>query len=44
VLAVCFNSVKSEMSVDNVVAAINCGGDTYRDPRGIIYEKVFFKK
>lgn len=32
--------VKCEMTPENVVIGINCGGDYYKDPRGIIYEKV----
>jgi hypothetical protein len=29
-----------EMLAENVVVAINCGGDSYTDRRGITYEKV----
>ena len=32
--------IKCEMTSENVIVAINCGGDSYRDTRGIIYEKV----
>lgn len=32
--------VNCEMTPENVVLAINCGGDKYKDPRGIIYEEV----
>jgi hypothetical protein len=35
--------IKCEMTSENVMVAINCGGDSYRDARGIIYEKVFYK-
>jgi hypothetical protein len=28
------------MLAENVVVAINCGGDSYTDRRGITYEKV----
>jgi hypothetical protein len=30
-----------ELSADNVVLAINCGGESFKDSKGIIYEKVF---
>ncbi len=30
-----------ELSPDNVILAINCGGESFKDSRGIIYEKVF---
>ncbi len=33
--------VKSEMLAENVVVAVNCGGDSFTDSRGITYEKVF---
>lgn len=29
-----------EMLAENVVVAINCGGDSYTDTKGITYEKV----
>lgn len=32
--------VKCEMSSDNVVVALNCGGNTFKDSRGIVYQKV----
>jgi hypothetical protein len=34
--------IKCDLSADNVVVAINCGGDSYKDNKGIIYEKVNF--
>jgi hypothetical protein len=33
-------NVKCEMLAENVAIAINCGGDTYTDSRGITYERV----
>ena len=32
--------IKCDLNPDNVIAAINCGGEAYKDSRGIIYEKV----
>ena len=34
--------IKSELSAENVVIAINCGGDEYKDSKGITYQKVNF--
>lgn len=34
---------KSEMLAENVVIAINCGGQEYRDSKGVVYQKVTFK-
>ena len=33
--------VNSEMLAENVIVAVNCGGDSYTDSKGITYEKVF---
>ena len=33
-------NVNSQMSSENVVVAINCGGNAYTDSRGITYQKV----
>lgn len=33
---------KSDLSTDNVITAINCGGDSFTDSKGVFYEKVFF--
>ena len=32
--------IKCEMSADNVMIAINCGGEAHKDSRGILYEQV----
>lgn len=40
IFVICSSQIKSELSQENIVAAINCGGDSYKDSRGIIYEKV----
>lgn len=32
--------IKSQLSPDNVVFAINCGGDSMSDSKGVFYEKV----
>lgn len=32
--------IKSDLSPDNVLFAINCGGDSLTDSKGIFYEKV----
>lgn len=32
--------IKCDLSADNVIVAINCGGDSYKDSKGILYEKV----
>jgi hypothetical protein len=34
------SALNCEMLSENVVLAINCGGDTFTDQRGITYEKV----
>jgi hypothetical protein len=33
--------VNSEMLAENVIVAVNCGGDSFTDSKGITYEKVF---
>lgn len=33
-------AIKCELNPEHVVIAINCGGDEYRDPKGVMYEKV----
>lgn len=35
------SQIKSDLSADNVVIAINCGGDSFSDSKGVFYEKVF---
>ncbi len=40
VLAILINSITSNINPENVVSAINCGGDEFRDSDGILYEKV----
>lgn len=35
-----FNLIKAELNADNVVVAINCGGEEVRDSKGILYQKV----
>lgn len=41
ILFICFfsyiNKVKSEMNADNVLLAINCGGESFRDAKDILY-------
>ena len=32
--------IKAELNPDNVVIAINCGGEEFRDSKGILYQKV----
>jgi len=32
--------IKTELSTDNVIIAINCGGESFTDSRGVFYEKV----
>jgi hypothetical protein len=32
--------IKCDLNPDNVIAAINCGGEAYKDSKGVIYEKV----
>jgi hypothetical protein len=39
-LIVLCNLVSCELIPDNVVIAINCGGEGYEDSKGINYEKV----
>ena len=39
-IAISIIQVKSELSQENVVLAINCGGDSFKDSRGILYEAV----
>jgi hypothetical protein len=34
-----FKHIKSELSPENVVIAINCGGDEFKDAKGIVYQK-----
>ncbi len=40
-LAVLIPKTKSDLSTDNVIIAINCGGESFTDSKGIFYEKVF---
>jgi len=40
IFLISFNQVKSNLSPDNVVFAVNCGGDSMSDSKGIFYEKV----
>ena len=40
IFMISFNQVKSDLSPDNVVFAINCGGDSMSDSKGVFYEKV----
>lgn len=40
IFLISFNLIKSELSPDNVVIAINCGGDSMSDSKGIFYQKV----
>jgi hypothetical protein len=35
-----FNLIKAELNSDNVVIAINCGGEEVRDSKGVLYQKV----
>ena len=32
--------IKAELSAENVVIGINCGGEEYKDSKGIVYQKV----
>jgi hypothetical protein len=41
-IAAFLNNVTSNVNPENVVAAINCGGEEFRDSDGILYEKVMF--
>jgi hypothetical protein len=41
IFIISFNQIKSDISPDNVVFAINCGGDSISDSKGVFYEKVF---
>jgi len=34
------SSIKTELTAENVIIAINCGGDTLNDHKGITWEKV----
>ncbi len=36
--------INCELTSENVVVAINCGGDAYRDNRGILYDKVKYSQ
>jgi hypothetical protein len=40
IFIISFNQIKSDISPDNVVLAINCGGDSISDSKGVFYEKV----
>lgn len=40
ILLSAISSIFSELNPDNVIVAINCGGDSYKDSHGIQYEKV----
>ena len=37
------NFALSELVPSNVVIALNCGGESYKDSHGVLYEKVNFK-
>ncbi len=39
-IAVFLNNVTSNVNPENVVSAINCGGEEFRDSDGIQYERV----
>ena len=41
-LVLLISQTKSDLSPDNVIMAINCGGDSFTDSKGVFYEKVFF--
>jgi hypothetical protein len=43
VLAILINCISTNVNPNNVVSAINCGGDEFRDSDGILYEKVNIK-
>ena len=32
--------IKCDLNPENVVVAINCGGEAYKDSKGVIYDKV----
>lgn len=32
--------INCELNPDNVLLAINCGGESFKDSKGILYEKV----
>lgn len=34
--------IKSDLNPDNVIMAINCGGDSFTDSKGVFYDKVKF--
>lgn len=36
----CLKLIKAELNSENVVIAINCGGEEVRDSKGIVYQKV----
>ena len=33
-------NIRAELSAENVVLAINCGGEEFKDSKGIVYQKV----
>jgi hypothetical protein len=39
-LLLCISQIISGLSVDNVIMAINCGGESFTDSKGVYYEKV----
>jgi hypothetical protein len=44
ILFIFCNLVCCDLNPDNVVVAINCGGETFQDSKGVIYEKVSIRK
>ena len=40
IFLISINQIKSDISPDNVIFAINCGGDSISDSKGVFYEKV----
>lgn len=40
IITLSFIQIKSDLSPDNVVLAINCGGQSFTDSKGVFYEKV----
>lgn len=41
ILILSVTQIKSDLSPDNVIIGINCGGDSFTDSKGVFYEKVF---
>ena len=42
-ISILTKTIYCELNADNVVVAINCGGEAFQDSKGIIYEKVNLK-